>query len=68
MSLRAAINAHCKWCSYDPKSGLGNWRQQVTACAITRCALWPYRPTSKGSKPTSEANSGPEQTINEVSP
>ena len=63
MSLRAAINAHCKWRCYDPKSGLGNWRQQVTACAITRCALWPHRPTSKGAKPESEAESPSLQPI-----
>jgi len=50
LSLRAAINAHCKWCIYDPASGLGNWRQQVSACEITRCALWPVRPRSKPEK------------------
>lgn len=61
MSLRSAINEHCKWCCYDPKSGLGNWRQQVTACAITRCALWPVRPTSKPRSPEKTANLAPEQ-------
>jgi len=48
VSLRTAINAKCKECIYDPKSGLGNWRQQVAGCQITRCALWNVRPTSKG--------------------
>jgi len=61
MSLRKAINDHCKWCSYDPQSGLGNWRQQVEACTITRCALWPHRPKSKGAKGEGEAKSAPEQ-------
>jgi hypothetical protein len=46
MSLRAAINAKCKDCIYDPLSGLGHWRQQVTLCAIKTCPLWPVRPTS----------------------
>lgn len=62
MSLRKAINDHCKWCIYDPKSGLGNWRQQVEACAITRCALWPHRPTSRGGKGEPGAILAPEQT------
>lgn len=60
-SLRKAIDAMCKWCIYDPKSGGGNWRQQVTACAITRCALWPVRPLSRGESPASEAETAPEE-------
>ena len=43
-SLRAAINAKCKQCIYDPESGMGAWRQQVAACTVTRCPLWPVRP------------------------
>jgi hypothetical protein len=46
MSLRAAINAKCKDCIYDPLSGLGNWRQQVGACTAKTCPLWPVRPLS----------------------
>lgn len=48
MSLRAAIDAKCKDCIYDPKSGLGTWRQQVEGCAIRTCSLWPVRPKSSG--------------------
>lgn len=59
MSLRAAINGKCKDCIYDPKSGLGNWRQQVAACTITTCTLWPVRPMSDTSR--RGAKSGPEQ-------
>jgi len=59
MSLRAAINAKCKDCIYDPKSGLGNWRQQVQSCQITGCPLWPVRPTSSGSKTDPDSESGP---------
>jgi len=50
MSLRKAINAKCKDCIYDPHSGSGNWRQQVEACAIKSCSLWPYRPKSSGKR------------------
>lgn len=47
MSRVAAIAAKCKDCIYD-REAPGNWRQQVTACSITSCALWPYRPKSTG--------------------
>jgi hypothetical protein len=50
MSLRAAINAKCKDCIYDPLSGLGNWRQQVTLCQIKSCPLWPVRPLSSSER------------------
>ena len=44
-SLRAAINAYCRDCIYDPLDR-GNWRQQVTACEIPDCPLYPVRPRS----------------------
>lgn len=47
MSLRAAINAKCKECIYDPMGGGGNWRQQVEACTSRSCPLFPVRPTSR---------------------
>jgi hypothetical protein len=47
MSLRAAINAMCKSCIFDPRGGGGNWRQQVGACTAKNCPLWPHRPVSK---------------------
>jgi hypothetical protein len=50
MSLRNAINEKCKWCIYDPLSGEGNWRQQVTKCTSTDCPLYPVRPISKPKK------------------
>lgn len=62
MSLRAAINAKCRDCIYDPKSGLGNWRQQVEGCTSRSCPLWPVRPTSRGGKSAGEAETAPEQT------
>ena len=49
-SLRKAIDAMCKECIYDEHSGLGNWRQQVTACPATRCPLHEVRPLSKPKK------------------
>jgi hypothetical protein len=49
MSMRKAINDKCRACIYDPE-GQGNWRQQVSACTVTVCALYPYRPVSKPDK------------------
>ena len=46
VSLRGAIDAHCKDCIYDPLSGLGAWREQVQSCEMTKCSLWPVRPKS----------------------
>lgn len=47
MSLRAAINAKCRECIYDPLSGKGTWRQQVEACTSYGCPLYPVRPLSQ---------------------
>ena len=50
-SLRSAINQHCKDCIYDPlDKGAGNWRQQVEACTVKKCALYEVRPISKPKK------------------
>lgn len=47
-SLRAAIDAKCKECIYDPLSGCGTWREQVEACSSPDCPLFPHRPVSRG--------------------
>jgi hypothetical protein len=44
-SLRAAINAKCRECIYDPLSA-GNWKKQVEACSSATCPLHPLRPFS----------------------
>lgn len=49
-SLRKAINDKCRSCIYDPLSGLGNWRQQVSACTIVTCPLYPVRPVSRSKR------------------
>lgn len=41
--LRAAIDSHCRGCSYDSYSP-GTWREQVAQCSALDCALWPVRP------------------------
>ncbi len=46
MGFRAAVNAKCKDCIYDP-CDTGTWRQQTDACTSTECGLWPVRPRSK---------------------
>ena len=43
MSLRKAINQHCKDCIYDNLAA-GTWRQQVTLCSVPTCALFSVRP------------------------
>lgn len=64
MSMRAAINAKCRDCIYDPYSGLGNWRQQVTACSSSNCPLHPFRPVSKPHKRAGSLNgTGLAQTL-----
>jgi len=45
MSMRKAINEKCKDCIYDAANG-GTWRQQVEACTMPDCPLFPYRPIS----------------------
>ena len=52
--MRAAINAMCRQCLYDPHSGSGTWRQQVEACTSPGCPLYPLRPVSKPAKPRSQ--------------
>ena len=56
-SLRAAVNAKCRSCIYDPGSGNGTWREQVEACTSGNCPLHPFRPISgaKMRKPDSGA-------------
>lgn len=44
LSLRDALNAFCRQCIYDPKSGLGTWREQVGACTARTCPLYAARP------------------------
>lgn len=44
LSLRAAINAMCKSCLYDPGNGNGAWREQVQGCSSTSCPLHHVRP------------------------
>ena len=48
-SLRAAIDAKCKDCIYDPLDH-GTWRMQVEACAYTDCPLHVVRPRTRARK------------------
>ena len=49
-NLRRCVNDKCRSCIYDPQAA-GTWRQQVTLCTVTNCALYPVRPTSKAPIP-----------------
>ncbi len=51
-SLRKCVNENCKTCIYDPRAA-GTWRQQVTLCSVTDCALYPVRPVTKSPIPES---------------
>lgn len=46
MSLRKAVDAHCKACIYDRAAG-GTWREQVAQCSARACDLWPHRPAPR---------------------
>lgn len=48
VSLRKAIDLHCKVCTFDSQAGLGNWRQQVQGCTVMSCPLHDVRPISRG--------------------
>jgi len=48
-TLKAAVEAMCIDCTFDPHEP-GNWRQQVAACNIRSCPLWPSRPKSQSRK------------------
>ena len=49
-SMRAAIDAMCKSCIYDPIASLGTLRQQVEACTASNCPLFEYRPISESER------------------
>lgn len=57
-SMRKAINDKCKDCIYDPKSGMGTWKQQTDACTIMTCSLWPLRPRSVAGPLAKQASEG----------
>jgi len=45
MSLRKAVDAHCKQCIYD-HCEKGTWLEQVERCESVECPLWTFRPVS----------------------
>lgn len=49
-SLREAIDAKCRECVYDSKSGVGTWREQVGLCTSRECPLYCVRPVARGAK------------------
>ena len=62
-SLRAAINAMCKSCLYDPGNGNGAWREQVQGCSSSNCSLHPVRPL-----PVKARKSGKDSHARELAP
>lgn len=57
-----AINGMCRSCTYDPHQP-GTWRQQVAACSVIACPLWPVRPA-----PSSGPLSNPPRRPEDVTP
>jgi hypothetical protein len=59
-SLRSAIDAMCRSCIYDPGSGNGGRREQVSACGSSNCPLHAVRPRSaaKSAQPAAKPASG----------
>ena len=51
-SLRKCIDENCRNCIYDEQAK-GTWRQQVTLCSVTSCAIYPVRPVTKSPIPQS---------------
>lgn len=51
-----AIAAKCRDCIFDSEAA-GTWRQQVTVCPSTDCALWRFRPLAEGIAPWFKARS-----------
>lgn len=56
-SLRAAVDAKCRDCTYDELE-VGRWRQQVAACTITSCPLHAFRtmPRCRGAAGNSQVD------------
>lgn len=59
VSLRAAINAKCKDCLYDPECGGGTWREQIAKCSSVNCPLWPVRPFPEAGSPLGDSPRDP---------
>jgi hypothetical protein len=45
--LRGKVDSNCVYCTYDDHAP-GTWRQQVSACEIETCPIWPVRSRSEG--------------------
>ena len=52
MSLRKAINAKCRECTYDPLD-VGTAAQQIAVCTDSECPLHPVRPITTKRLPIS---------------
>ena len=50
VSVRKAVNAKCKDCSWDPAAP-GTWKVQIQCCPCIECPLWPIRPVSESGEP-----------------
>ncbi len=65
-SLRAAINAKCKECIYDPHDS-GTWREQVERCTGYSCPLFDLRP-KPGRKTSTGTWTLPKERTRQIEP
>ena len=60
---KAAIDAKCCECIYDPISiGHGSWRKQVEDCTSRNCPLYEYRPCTVSGKSDDDEPEHEEET------
>lgn len=64
-SLKKAIEAKCKDCTYD-QACPGTWREQVELCRVTRCPLWSVRPITVATTNANRRAKGGELDISSV--
>lgn len=49
-NLSGAVEDMCRVCTHDSLDH-GTWKQQMTACEVTTCPLYPVRPITHGGMP-----------------
>jgi len=66
LTMKQAIDKNCFECSYDDKD-VGTKHQQIEACPMINCALYPFRPVTSNTKAARRdekvANMTPEQLM-----
>lgn len=64
-SLKLAIRAKCKDCTYDSACP-GTYLQQIEECRVKACPLWPVRPMTVATVNANRKSKGSELDISAV--